>query len=311
MKQKLLLTVLSVITLVAARSDATDGSLATSHPSHILISQNQRIDALEAELASLRTLVGDDGPAKHDYQYGSCSSRTIYAGVELLLLRPQMGSLTIKEPFGITLNPTQDYYASGRFYAGIESASGIGARIRYWQLDNGASAQATSADVEVEAIDFEATVAAYAGCTELLFFGGARYGNIDTRLGLGLEDIPLIGELADFRHGSEGVGPTVGMSVRREFGCRGLALVGGLRGAWLYGQTHAGIEGDVLLEADQTMTQVWEAQLGVEYTRNMGAYNLVVRAAWEAQSWEIAPIGTLLSQDIGFQGLVLSLGASY
>lgn len=270
-----------------------------------------RIDALEAELASLRETLGDDKDGGKDDCDGKgdcdCVTRTWYAGMDAVIVRPQLGALSVG---GVQLTPDFDYKVSPRFWAGVTNSNGLGARVTYWTFDANESlpAAGTFADVEVDSLDLDTTVNASICNTDLTFFGGIKYGKIRTELNA---DLGIID--ANLAHQFEGFGPTLGMEVRRQIRQSNFALVGMLRGSWLFGQTDLEIQDLVAVNAEDSMTQVWEARLGVEYTRCVGdrGATLIARAVWEAQAWEIAPVATLISQDIGFQGPAFSLGLAY
>ena len=218
----------------------------------------------------------------------------------------------------------------------------MGLRSRYWTIDAAAdlhvphsidaSDDATLRDiaigvgVEAQTLDLELTQRADLGPMQLQVAGGFRYGKMCTDLGAsgvesvfneqtyGYDDSPFAGSVAaDF----EGVGPTVALGVRRPFGGCRMALVGDVRGSWLYGHTNAYPTGDLIAameeyavsgRAGDHMMQVWEVQLGLEWTRPAACGELVARAVWEAQAWEWAPLASLLHQDVGFSGPTFSLG---
>ncbi len=112
------------------------------------------------------------------------------------------------------------------------------------------------------------------------------------------------GRAADF----EGIGPTVALDVRRQISNSGFSLVGGTRGAWLYGTTDAYLTGDIgsidlTISAEDHLMQIYEVVLGVEWARQFADGNqLTAGIMWEAQAWEWSPMAGLIYQDIGLTG---------
>ena len=107
----------------------------------------------------------------------------------------------------------------------------------------------------------------------------------------------------------EGIGPTLALDARRPIGCNGLALVGGIRGAWLYGCTDAILAGDATelldlrVSAEDHVMQTYEVSLGVEYSCCLTrGCQMSVAALWESQVWEWAPMASLIHQDVGLTG---------
>jgi hypothetical protein len=111
----------------------------------------------------------------------------------------------------------------------------------------------------------------------------------------------------------EGAGPTVGIDFSRPFGSRGLALVGGARSSWVFGQTTVRPIGDIAdfplrLVSNDHMMQIHEVNLGVAWSRCMPrGGKLTLAALWEAQSWEWAPLAGLFHEDIGLTGPTFSI----
>jgi hypothetical protein len=265
---------------------------------------------------------------------GTCGSTChIYAGAEVSFLKPHLGALGFSatgHPDAMIL-PTFDYEASPRFWIGFEDSSGLGLRAIYWQIDesarmdmwhaddiagmlDGVYIDGIGVDLEAETLDLEVTQRGCLGCLELAFAGGVRYGRMQTGLFVDGEIV----DLGDFRGGVatefEGVGPTLALDARRPLGCYGLSLVGGIRGAWLYGCTDGFLTGDatelidVTITAEDHLMQVYEANLGVEYSCCLsGGCQMSVAAVWESQVWEWAPVAGLIHQDIGLTGPAISV----
>jgi hypothetical protein len=270
-----------------------------------------------------------------------CPTGHFYVGAEAAFLKPHMGALgfSVDGHPDAMITPTLDYEASPRFWIGFENASGLGLRATYWQIDSSARMDLFHSDdisdwlrnefdlpeigdmgigveMEAETIDLEVTQRGCLGCMELEFAGGIRYGRMRTGLfvdGMIFDerDYPFKGGIAtEF----EGFGPTLALDARRPIGCRGFALVGGARGAWLYGSTDGFLTGDATqlidaqISAEDHVMQVYEVNLGIEWSRCMsGGGEITVAALWESQVWEWAPVAGLIHQDIGLSGPTLQV----
>lgn len=188
--------------------------------------------------------------------------------------------------------------------------------------------------LEAQTIDLEMTQRGHFCGWQLLVAGGVRYGKMRTDTALdatfvsvanaGVSGFDWGGFVADSLMEFEGAGPTVALDVRRPLGSRGFGLVGGVRASWLFGNTDHSSRSlyelyehpDVLVDSDgfelnakanDHMMQIYSAQLGVEWCRRVMGGQLVARALWEAQAWELAPLANLLQQDVGFSGPTVSL----
>jgi hypothetical protein len=289
----------------------------------------QRITELEQQLAALQARLGNTGGCQADVGcQAPCATGGLYGGAELALLKPHLGSLggAIGDGSTVMLMPEFDYSASPRFWLGYEACNGVGIQATYWNFDQNTSmpdpfGEGTTIGLGLEAqtLDLDATIRGCLGQTELQFFGGVRYGKL--HLNASLTDIPVDGGLGDPVGGAldaefEGWGPTLGLNVRRPIGERGFALTGGLRGAWLYGETRAGLSQTqpetrplASLVAENHMMQVWEARIGIDWTRSLDCgTQLFARVGVEAQAWEWAPVAFLIHEDIGFVGPAFALG---
>jgi len=251
-----------------------------------------------------------------------CPSSNWYVGVDIAVLKPHMGTLGA-EFFGhpaVDVTPSHDFQASPRVYLGWDNPEGLGVRARYWTFDSDATLEfphplpipitGTQSWLGADTFDFEATQRGCLGHLQFQLAGGFRYANMETGLGvLGPGDpVPMAGIDMDF----EGIGPTIGIDIRRPFGSRGLALVGTARSSWMYGETDINGAGElddfpVGVYADDHMMQINEVSLGVEWSRCLARGGKIsVAALWEAQAWEWAPVATLLHQDIGLTGPTFS-----
>lgn len=251
----------------------------------------------------------DAGLGIEDPVYREYPTSNWYAGVDIPVLKPHLGALGVSvlgTDVGIT--PSYDYNVGPRLWLGWDNAEGLGVRVRYFTFDANAAQS-----LEAQTFDVEATQRGYLGNLHFQLAGGFRYAKMETGLGLPGTmfggEIPFSGGIGmDF----EGVGPTVAIDVRRPFGSHGLALLGGARSSWMYGQTDIHLTGDlgsipVGIYADDHMMQINELSLGIEWSRSFERGGKVaVAALWEAQAWEWAPVVGLIHQDIGLTGPTFS-----
>jgi hypothetical protein len=277
----------------------------------------------------LPLLSATDGKAEgmdlggQDLLCAECPTSNWYAGFEAAILKPHLGSVMAGD-FGsghpvVNLTPQSDYEISPRIWLGWDSPEGIGARLRYWQLDADATqafnvpaehllseVAGTHSWVEADTLDAEATLRGCWGKTSFLLGGGFRYATLDTGVAVfGYNPNDFIPVGMDF----EGAGLTVAVEANRPFGNRGLALVGGFRQSWIYGDTDAQIANlPVTVRFEDHMMQISEASLGIQWSRYLSrGATLTAAAVWEVQAWEWSPMVGLVHQDVGFSGPTLSL----
>ncbi|HUT12303.1 MAG TPA: hypothetical protein VMY42_17530 [Thermoguttaceae bacterium] len=316
-----------------------------------LESEIRQMDSLQAELAAFRKAAengdavyyqcgdayGDAcGDACGNGKQGRCRSRGgIIAGADLTVLEPHIGTLglSIGDWGSFSVSPDFDAETAPRIWLGYQGPGGLIGRMRYWQFDHNATGENIvslltqgegnlTLGLEAHALDFEL---AQEGCFRNWAFeiaGGVRYGKME--FGLGVSDMPDIPQLdmwdiPDFGVAAtfEGVGPTVALAARRPIGSRGLAFVVGARGSFLFGDTDVSGSGalsivnNLGIELEEHLMQVWEFQVGGEWSRTTESGNrLFARAVYEAQVWEWAPALGLLGSDIGFVGPSFSLGVA-
>ncbi len=262
-----------------------------------------------------------------------CESPTSnwYAGVDLTVLKPHLGTLgagILVYP-EVDVTPGFDYEAAPRIWLGWDNADGLGIRARYFTFDAGATQtppanhpplalgalelQGTYAWLEAQTLDFEATQRGGLGQLQFQLAGGFRYAKMETGVGAFGTLANLLPLAAGVGMDFEGVGPTVAVDFRRPFGSRGLALVGSARSSWMYGETDLGLTGVLAgfpagVYADDHLMQINELSLGVEWSRCLARGGKVTLAAlWESQAWEWAPVAGLIHQDIGLTGPTVSL----
>ncbi len=209
-----------------------------------------------------------------------------YVGYELTALRPYLsnagstGGFAFPGPVGFD----DDYGFGHRFVVGYDGGSGLGARFRYWFYNHGhdfvasppaAAAVAGSVGIDLDVLDLELTLDEQLRNWNLMLSGGFRYGRA------GLSGLNPGGSELFF----EGVGPTVAIEARRKFGDRGLHLIGNFRVALLYGDWNNYLNGATPAKVEDEITTVFENQLGVGFTRDLGFATVTLRTVWETQFW--------------------------
>jgi len=227
-------------------------------------SQQQEIDSLRAELASLRSMDADAGDkATKDDCCGNGSGWE--GGLDLLFLDVYANHGGEKTANGLSWFDGFDFTAAGRFWFGYQGANGLGVRARYYNFDG--DSVAANQFVDLQMYDVEMTAKHEACNFDFLFIGGVRGGEIDWSLG------NIYGSKSPY--GFDGIGPTLGLQASRPL-FRSLAAVAGVRYSALFGNTSRLDSAD---QADDTVLHITEVQLGVEWRRGM----FVARAMYEYQ----------------------------
>jgi hypothetical protein len=203
----------------------------------------------------------------------------IIAGTETVFLKPfASGGL-----FGATGDggAQMNYNPSQRYWIGYQSADGLGARIRYWEFDRGATGGGgTALGVEFRNLDVEMTQAVDFKRWNLLFSGGLRYQ--ETGANASVAGVNVINT------GFDGTGVTFSGQATRDLNPSGsLRMTMGSRWSAVYGNSKGtGLVGGVqtpFINRDD-LVNVLEINIGPQYRRrlNNGAY-LTLGAGVEAQ----------------------------
>jgi hypothetical protein len=255
-----------------------------------------------------------------------CPTSNWYVGVDAAVLKPHLGSLGVTlGGTDVALTPSYDYELAPRVWLGWENAEGLGVRARYFTFDAEATQlfpgpiqigpvvlEGLGSSLAAQTLDLEATQRGCLGNLQFQLGGGFRYAKMETDLSVFGTVVGAVPFDAGIGMDFEGIGPTVAVDVRRPFGSRGLALVGGARSSWMYGTTDFHLTRDlgfipVSVNAEDHMMQINELSLGVEWSRCLARGGKVsVAALWEAQAWEWSPVASLIHQDIGLTGPTFS-----
>jgi hypothetical protein len=285
------------------------------------------------------------------------SGSGFYAGFSLVFAKPyykeSFEATTISLATGtMDLVPfSQDFNATPRIWAGYVGPNGLGVRATYWQFSHDgnpltitpdpfsvAAAQVvsvifpatiiaggqgqvlqTTSNLRLDTFDLEGTQQFSLGMMSMVASGGIRYALLEQKSEAMVLDGGRPQQVLSWSRRFEGIGPTIGLDIRRPVGDWGFALVGGGRGALLFGHKNidrflmSGSESELpflrLTGADEVVG-CGQLELGVEWERQLehGGF-LFVRGTWEGQLWTDAGAPTLTF--LGFQGIGLSCGLGY
>lgn len=277
----------------------------------------------------------------------------VYGGAEAVIVRPHFsheidvlgGALDNGQPE--PFDPRFDVAVSPRIFVGWRNCRGTGIRARYWYFDQEAELhnyegfEATSdklvSGLDVQALDLEFTQLVCWGPVRSNFAFGVRYGSVENDWRDFSEVKNTYRLERKLRTVFDGWGPTIAMENRIPLGCSNLAVVGNLRGALLFGDTHYTAWGDFdffedeVAEAgngygnEQTVSEgrddvvaVAELQVGLEWQRYTRFGVLSAYGLFEGQYWAgatgnlgldalIFPVGGLFrgfstNEDLGFVG---------
>jgi hypothetical protein len=184
-------------------------------------------------------------------------------------------------------------------------------------------------NLTLNSIDLEGTQDGNFHNWDFQIAGGVRYakieydmigsitGNIEEPIGELPATFEPFSDTISARSEFSGVGPTIALAGRRPLMfADGLAFLVGVRLAFLFGDSTAVLTtenafADPIVESDfeEHLVQVWEVQVGLEYSRQLASGARLFGAAFlEAQVWEWnSPFG-VSGGDLGFFGPTVSVG---
>ena len=278
-----------------------------------------RIEALEAELYQQRIEFAgysggkSDGGSKGGACYDVCETDcpAWYAGYEITVLKPHVSS-NLANYLGAPGWDGSELPVGHRFVIGRDGGTGMGARIRYWTYNTGAELAPPGANplnMDLDVLDLELTLNEKMCNWEFLLSGGLRYGRAG--FSLGADEVYF-----------EGTGPTVSLEARRDFGCRGLYFIGNARTSLLMGEIRdrGGLIAAPLIgnTVEDEIALGIESQLGIGWSREMGAFELHIRGLWETQFWfngtfandVVTPAGGAAT-NLGLSGLTIATEIRY
>jgi len=190
---------------------------------------------------------------------------------------------------------------------------GIPARPDFLQFTN---------DLSLNVCDFEATFSdLHVGRWSFLASGGVRYAHVIQRYSAqavgNVPQVQVSGESFD------GLGPLLGVEARRTLGIAGLSGYGAMRFAALYGSDkrvsyglNLGLLPPLALTATddassrQRFLPVFDLELGVEWSHDLGPAKLLVQLAMLAEAWPTGS-GSSGNGNMGLFGIAASTGFNY
>lgn len=227
-----------------------------------------------------------------EFYTNRCRTCGIVAGAEFIYLRPYASEDLLTTGIG---QAQLDFEPSMRYWLGWQLDSGLGARIRYWEIDRGEDFGGTSLGVEFRTLDLEATQNVDFRRWSLLVSGGIRYAESNIRRNTA-------------ETGQDGIGLTTSLTAARDLTeAGGLRFVTTARWSALYGNSKDFING-ALVDVDRDdLFSILELSIGPQVRRQLssGAF-LTFNTGFEAQYWSNG-IGAD-TQDVGFIGWASSVG---
>lgn len=285
-----------------------------------------------------------------------CQPTGLYGGAELVFAKPFLKESFRASIFNVTGVQTllpfdYDYVATPRVWLGYVGAESMGVRASYWRLSESQgpenfvasatsfpsavnvniifpSAITTTApgevlsvsnSIELETLDLEGTLHFDGWGNRFVASAGLEYGRIsqDYHAIVTAGGVPQ--QVLNWDRQLAGVGPTVGLSMRRPIGCSGLEALGAFQLAILFGEKDihrfslggpsVPLGGLPRIDFDDAseMLLVGRIQLGAQYTREIAwGGEMFLRATYEGQVWTDSG-GNALGY-LGVQGFGLAVG---
>jgi hypothetical protein len=246
--------------------------------------------------------------------FWTCNDRCggLVGGFEFLYLEPfaEDGLAGPAAIGGINVgNPDIDLEPAYRIWGGWENRDGLGARVRYFQIDGDDAGVATAVAIEYRYIDAELTQAVAFRRSSMQFAAGARYAEAQNAFA-----IPgVLGLANEF----QGYGLTFAVQANRDISRAGaLRMTANARWSLLYGENDIGVALPVLAVVptatiEDEIMQIIELQVGpqLRIPLRSGGY-LTAFGGVEAQYWQngVSTVVPGLSIDTGFLGLATSVG---
>jgi hypothetical protein len=191
----------------------------------------------------------------------------------------------------------------------------------------GPAALVITSKLQLQVLDLESLCQISACKWNLLLAGGVRLASLDQTY-----NAYTGGEALLSSNIFSGIGPSLALEARRTLGGTGLSVYGSVRGAVLFGSAHqeAGVP-DRNVEARDHRDigmPVAEAEVGLEYGRDMGGWHFFSQVALIGQEWfgagsasrsstDVIPGGAFSTSsyvgdsDLAFLGVCVRLGVTY
>lgn len=281
----------------------------------------------------------------------------VYGGAEVVFARPmpkESFRANIVSVTGTqTLLPTDyDYTATPRAWVGYVGEGGVGVRGRYWQLDEGSGERTYVADglnfpgtqavtlifpgaistdfpgeslqvsdsIRLETIDLEGTLHFQAWGGSFVASGGLQYGRIEQDYRAAVISGGVPEQVLNWDRSLEGVGPKIGLEMRRPIGSWGFEVFASPHIALLFAEknisrfTAGGPPTPpfpalpaLTYEGAEELLLTGLVQLGVQWSRELSiGGDLFVRGTYEGQVWTDAG-GSALGY-LGVEGFGVAVG---
>ena len=252
--------------------------------------------------------------------YGGAPVGGFVGGAEFVFLRPFASNGDLPNAnFGLAGGIGQtdrtldfNYKITPRVFFGYVGASGLGARVRYWQFDHGGSPNTatdpTSGNVatiagglKFQTFDLELTQQSQFMNWNLLFSGGLRYASFALNSGNSIVDGGGVAlGFNNMNQSVSGTGLTSALQARRALNASGsLQFLTNLRGSILFGNHRSSVEMFANLpgvgafgNASTTKNRddlfsIWEINIGPQWSMPLAnGARLVVGGTVEAQLWQ-------------------------
>lgn len=222
----------------------------------------------------------------------------------------------------------------------ISSAAPLGINITSRGLLGGTETITAVGDLQLEVWDLEGTYTHQLCGFDITYFGGLRYVHLSQSYNAAVvgNNTGILLQALSSGHNLNVAGLTGGVETRRAIGCTGLAVYGSSRASLLYGHSRqTAVALDLTQEVEQGIGEgadtsredllpILEAELGVEYSANMGSSTLFIQAGLVGQVWfgagnnsrssspdVLGPAagGTISDDNLGFFGFVIAGGIRY
>jgi len=191
----------------------------------------------------------------------------------------------------------------------------------------GSGGAAATSSLRLNVWDVEATQVFHLGSCQVEGSAGIRYAHLAQNCDAFLYASEAAGSLTLTEkdgHNFDGFGPTWSVDMRRPV-CYGLGLFANLRGSALFGRSHVGNvaaesimagTGQILATLGENADQLSflvsaEAELGVDFTQELGHVCFFAQAGITAQLWLGAGSATSRQDDMTFFGYTLAVGITY
>lgn len=288
-----------------------------------------RVRATDAAAGAGNELFIQQEEFDHDYEFAPLV-QVGFAGPNGLGFRTRWWTLNAADAVGASFDATPG------IFVGLDTPSLLGAGATLFADDTQNIAGTARHELDLDVIDMEGLWDTTIGRTSVLYSAGVRYAHLGQHLDGNVEITDGAGVIANegsFRASNtfNGVGPTVSMQAYRAVGNTDLSVYGLGRGSVLFGDSRERATSTDMLGnvTERTVTNdavlpVLEMEVGANWTRNMGGFDLFAESGFVGQVWFDAgnaansdsllggAIGTDNSnQDMGLVGLRYSTGIRF